>query len=341
MYVRLAFSVAAHLDPEIFVIDEVLAVGDAAFQKKCLGKMRSVASAGSTVLLVSHNMGVMQTLASKAIWLDRGHMAFTGEVAHAISSYLSLGKSSDGVSVDITDHPNRLVNMNKILRTVQTRRRGGEETCDFSQLEDVTLEIHYGSIRKVILSGCGFILKTIDGIVVGGFNTYMAAPPPHRIPERGIVRFGIPARQLTPGTYSVSVSVGSHQGHLEDKVEDCLSFTVHAADIYQTGYLLTREDGVVALSVTCEMEPETACQQVMTSKSSTSGHFEGGIKASAISRRILFKSTRADRSGREAYTQLDSIHHARTHPVCCRCWLRCWHMACRSTRTRMWRYCWL
>jgi lipopolysaccharide transport system ATP-binding protein len=107
MYVRLAFSVAAHLDPEIFVIDEVLAVGDAAFQKKCLGKMRSVASAGSTVLLVSHNMGVMQTLASKAIWLDRGHMAFTGEVAHAISSYLSLGKSSDGLSVDITDHPNR------------------------------------------------------------------------------------------------------------------------------------------------------------------------------------------------------------------------------------------
>jgi hypothetical protein len=115
---------------------------------------------------------------------------------------------------------------------VLTKHRGAEESCDFSQLEEVLVEIRYNAGQDLSLAGCGFILKTIEGVVVGGFNTYMAAPPPHRIPSCGVFRFGIPARQLTPGTYSLTVSVGSHQGVLEDKVEDCLRFTVHSADIY-------------------------------------------------------------------------------------------------------------
>ena len=94
----------------------------------------------------------------------------------------------------------------------------------------------------------------MEGFRVGGFNTYMAVRPPHRIPSKGLIRFIIPARQLNPGTYSLSLSLGSHQGFLEDKVEDCLSFVVHAADIYGTGYLLTTEDGVASLSVACEVD---------------------------------------------------------------------------------------
>ena len=78
MYVRLAFAVAAHLEPEILIVDEVLAVGDAAFQKKCLGKMRRCSATGQTVLFVSHNMGVMNSLARRAIWLDRGRIITDG-----------------------------------------------------------------------------------------------------------------------------------------------------------------------------------------------------------------------------------------------------------------------
>jgi lipopolysaccharide transport system ATP-binding protein len=91
MYVRLAFAVAAHLDPEILVIDEVLAVGDAAFQKKCLGKMHHVASHGRTVLFVSHNMGAVQTLCMKAVMLEDGRVAAVGDTRNVLARYLQRG----------------------------------------------------------------------------------------------------------------------------------------------------------------------------------------------------------------------------------------------------------
>lgn len=89
MQVRLAFSVAANLDPEILVVDEVLAVGDAAFQKKCLGKMSEVAEGGRTVLFVSHNMGAVINLCSQVIWLDGGSISDIGETSKIITAYLS------------------------------------------------------------------------------------------------------------------------------------------------------------------------------------------------------------------------------------------------------------
>src|SRR5688500_8948494 len=92
MYMRLAFSVAAHLDPEILVVDEVLAVGDAAFQKKCLGKMSDVASHGRTVLFVSHNMPAVRSLCSRAIVLEEGRVAMQGTAGDCVAFYLRHGE---------------------------------------------------------------------------------------------------------------------------------------------------------------------------------------------------------------------------------------------------------
>ena len=93
MYVRLAFSVAAHLDPEILVVDEVLAVGDVAFQRKCLGKMEDVAGHGRTVLFVSHNMQAVRSLCTHAVELSAGQVINRGEVGEVISAYLArLGR---------------------------------------------------------------------------------------------------------------------------------------------------------------------------------------------------------------------------------------------------------
>ncbi len=95
MYVRLAFAVAAHLEPEILIVDEVLAVGDAEFQKKCLGKMKQVAVGGRTVLFVSHNMNAVQALCDRAIWLDKGRIrADSNDVRHVTLEYLSGGEGS-------------------------------------------------------------------------------------------------------------------------------------------------------------------------------------------------------------------------------------------------------
>ena len=96
MYVRLAFAVAAHLEPEILLVDEVLAVGDAAFQKKCLGKMGDVAQEGRTVLFVSHDMGALTRLCQRTLWIDEGHLCMNGPTEQVVSRYLTSGATIDG-----------------------------------------------------------------------------------------------------------------------------------------------------------------------------------------------------------------------------------------------------
>src|SRR5688572_31541001 len=105
MYLRLAFAVAAHLDPEILIVDEVLAVGDAGFQKKCLGKMGDVARAGRTVLFVSHNMAAIQQLCQRGVVLETGHLAFEGEIGNAIHHYVQASQAmiSESELVDRRD----------------------------------------------------------------------------------------------------------------------------------------------------------------------------------------------------------------------------------------------
>ncbi|CAN5774166.1 ABC transporter ATP-binding protein [soil metagenome] len=99
MYVRLAFAVAAHLEPEILVVDEVLAVGDVEFQRKCMGKMGDVARGGRTVLFVSHNMAAVSSLTTQGIVLDAGHVAFCGSSTKAIEYYINLGKQTSNASL--------------------------------------------------------------------------------------------------------------------------------------------------------------------------------------------------------------------------------------------------
>ena len=101
MYVRLAFAVAAHLEPEILVVDEVLAVGDAQFQKKCLGKMQSVARGGRTVLFVSHNMGAVTTLCQRGIWLDAGRLVASGSARDIVDRYVSEGSDLNRSLIDL------------------------------------------------------------------------------------------------------------------------------------------------------------------------------------------------------------------------------------------------
>ena len=247
MYVRLAFAVAAHLEPEILLVDEVLAVGDVQFQKKCLGKMGEIADQGRTILFVSHNMGILQELVNRGIWLDEGRILYDGDIKTTVSKYLSSGLAFDDLVTDLTSHRNRLAGMKRILKRLSCRAAAGVLTREFSQADEIVLDLEYQAPQSINLIGAGFIISTIEGIRVGGFNTFMSSPPSTNIPKLGKITFSIPADQFTPGTYFVTVSLASHQKKLEDKVENCISFTIHPSDIYGTGYLLTKEDGVAAL----------------------------------------------------------------------------------------------
>jgi len=254
MYVRLAFAVAAHLDLEILIVDEVLAVGDALFQKKCLGKMQEVGRDGRTVLFVSHNLGLLQELCFRALFLESGILCHDDTTGRVIDYYMSRDRESSELEVDLTDHPHRLKGMNKYLRRLEIRKLGGEPVSSFSQMDTVSLTLEYSSADKIQLAGAGFIITTQEGMRVGGGNTYMSFMPPHRIPDSGKVVFTFAASQLTPGGYSVTVSLGTHQGTLADKVENAIDFSVYQADIYGTGYLLTKDDGVIALTFNSYVE---------------------------------------------------------------------------------------
>ncbi len=249
MYIRLAFAVAAHMEPDILLVDEVLAVGDSGFQKKCLGKMGNVAEEGRTVLVVSHNMAIIQKLCEKSILLNTGKIVTFDQTPFVITKYLEqLSSGITNAIVDTSITPNRLPGMKSIINKVTLRDQSGNYKTDFNQGDPILLSVYYDAEDKCEgLAGSGFILESIGGVRVGGFNTYMGTQPPHRIPIKGVVNFLIKNPTLTPDHYFLTVSVGPHQNRLVDKIERIIEFDVHTLDIYGTGYLLTQEDGVIAM----------------------------------------------------------------------------------------------
>jgi lipopolysaccharide transport system ATP-binding protein len=254
MYVRLAFAVAAHLDPEILIVDEVLAVGDAAFQKKCVGRMEEIADReGRTVLVVSHNMGLIRSLSTRALVLSKGEKLLDSTVIDTIALYLeTFAPIQTDAEVRLCDHPNRLSGMRRCLQAIRVLVQSGSTAKLLPQGEPFAIEIGYDATQYFdALAGAGIIIKDQRGFQVAGFNTYMAFPPPHSIPARGRVSFNVNGPSLNPGRYLVTCSLGDHQSSLVDKVEDCALFEIQESDIYGTGYLLTSEDGVVALD--CEV----------------------------------------------------------------------------------------
>ena len=168
MYVRLAFAVAAHLEPEILVVDEVLAVGDAGFQKKCLGKMQDVAGHGRTVLFVSHNMPAVERLCSRALLLNKGRTQYCGDVPSVISSYLSIS------SGDREAGSNFLAPRGGKIVQACIKNDSGEIVHHLTMGDAFQLEVELAEAD--LLSGgrlIGFSLYDAAGTRVAGFNTGM------------------------------------------------------------------------------------------------------------------------------------------------------------------------
>lgn len=142
MYVRLAFAVAAHLEPEILIVDEVLAVGDGAFQKKCLGKMGSFAQSGRTVLFVSHSLDSVRSLCQTGIWLKDGHVEMKGQAGEVIDAYLSSISQENPFSCTNEEYGLRIEKV--------TLKNGIGEKCNvFAPGEDLTVEIRYTAQKRI------------------------------------------------------------------------------------------------------------------------------------------------------------------------------------------------
>jgi lipopolysaccharide transport system ATP-binding protein len=165
MYVRLAFAVAAHLEPEILLVDEVLAVGDSEFQKKCLGKMGAVAKEGRTVLFVSHNMGAVQNLCTRAVLLNEGTVILDDSPRTVVGEYLTMGVRLYGERVwpDMDQSPGDEVAR---LRAVRVLDRHGKVCTDFDVRDPVSIEMEYWVLRDVDWLDASFGFRNERGEVI-------------------------------------------------------------------------------------------------------------------------------------------------------------------------------
>ncbi len=232
MYLRLAFAVAAHLEPEILVVDEVLAVGDADFQRKCLGKMGDVASAGRTVLFVSHNMSAIQRLTQESIVLDKGTVLLRAPSNEAVDFYLNRGLSELGEryweadEVPAASAPFRPL----AIRIVD---KNGVVSDSVRSVDPITLEIDYQLEQEVTGLRVGFYLFTTRGEpVFTSFDTDSSELfAEHTSRAKGVYtsRCVIPANTMNEGRFFLGLNASSYGIRRYFQDEQALSFSVDAS----------------------------------------------------------------------------------------------------------------
>lgn len=210
MYVRLAFGVAAHLHPEILIVDEVLAVGDAAFQKKCLGKMQDVAGEGRTVLFVSHNMGSMRQLCSRGIWMSGGQVAAEGTIDECIGHYLTnLHQELDRNTVRGASGLSESDHLR--LSRVVLKNRSGEPTTTFHPGEDLVVEVHYHAPRRIYNPHLWIAITSQFGALFQA-SMLLDGHTPDYIEGEGILGCTFHALPLLPQDFILSVGARAGDG---------------------------------------------------------------------------------------------------------------------------------
>ncbi len=232
MYLRLAFAVAAHLEPEILVVDEVLAVGDAEFQRKCLGKMNDVAQEGRTVLFVSHNMSAILRLTQEAIVIEKGHLVMRAATPQAVDYYLSRGDSQQGErlwepdEIPATSAPYCPI----ALRILNPQ---GKVTETVRSTEPVTVEIEYALSADITGLRVGIYLMSTRGEMI--FTSFDTDDPCHydqfssRKAGHYSSRCQIPADFLNEGRYILGMNASAFRVRRFFQDEQALTFTVDAA----------------------------------------------------------------------------------------------------------------
>lgn len=205
MYVRLAFAVAAHLEPEILLVDEVLAVGDAAFQRKCLGKMGQVARQGRTILFVSHNMAAITRLCQRALWFERGRLIESGDTEHIVARYLASSTEEAG-EVTYQDNGEKAPGSEFVrLEAIRVRGGNGHVTPLLDVRFPFTLEVQYRVLRQANNLRIGVRLNAQDGTVVLTSTDMDDQDELVREPGVYISRCNVPAELLNSGQYYVTV----------------------------------------------------------------------------------------------------------------------------------------
>jgi lipopolysaccharide transport system ATP-binding protein len=230
MYMRLGFSVAVHVRPNILIVDEILAVGDQSFQIKCVDRIYELKNKGTTIVFVSHNLETVRNLCSKLMWLDQGKLMASGNVNEVISEYRQhLFERDSGVVRSESDPGEfrRWGSGEAEITAVRFLDDTGAETKAFQAGDELTIEIAYSAHRPISEPEFGLAIFRSDGIHVCGPNNRLGGQPIDEIDGNGVVRYRLDELILLPATYRVSVAIhDSRMSNAYDFHEQAYTFQV-------------------------------------------------------------------------------------------------------------------
>lgn len=239
MYVRLAFAVAAHLEPEVLLIDEVLAVGDAAFQQKCLGRMSEVSREGRTILFVSHNTAALLGLCTRGILLEQGKLTLDGSIESAVSGYLK-GVTLGSVG-DLTGYTHREGNGRVRFTKVSFEDLSGNPVAQGVSGRPLVIRLDYESNDASVLPRSRASVAVYDNLGQALFNcsSELVIAAPVNLPPTGTVKCVIPQLPLSQSNYLITLFLEVN-GTVEDWLHKVVELPVIDGDFYQTGRLYPR-----------------------------------------------------------------------------------------------------
>jgi homopolymeric O-antigen transport system ATP-binding protein len=256
MYVRLGFAVAAHLETEIILIDEVLAVGDTAFQKKCLGKIGDVARQGRTVLYISHNMVSVESLCDSCIYLSRGRMEESGKPRDVIAKYMASQSRANWGVISLADHPGRRPGFKPHLMSLELRSGPKTAVAAIRMGDPLTIMMSFEAaspLRPIV----GVTIKTVEGMPVCSLNDRFSMQLRDcKMLSRGTVLCEIDKLMLMPGQYNIDVSFGDLGPEL-DVISGAISFDVLPADLLGNGGLPPSSQGPMFCAGTWKLSEST------------------------------------------------------------------------------------
>ena len=261
MYTRLAFSVAAHLEPEIMLVDEVLAVGDLAFQRKCMGKMGEVAGQGRTVILVSHNTSAIWSLCRSVIWLDDGKIRQQGPSTEVVQAYREEMRSSVGLGQDAAQRRgDGKLRARAVYLSDEHGSRLGSIGCGSHCRFNVSYEMEAGVSASWRDLRVHIFIQSSSGERLIPFCSWVYEDNFGELPARGLITCELPSLPLAPGNYDLIVAC-EVRGVLSDKLELPQFLVVTEGDFFGIGRLPHPAFGQVYLDASWSLSEDTRTAQ--------------------------------------------------------------------------------
>ena len=241
MYVRLGFAVAINVDPDILLVDVVLAVGDSAFQEKCMDKFAEFRRQGKTVVIVSHAMGSLRSMCDNAVWLEHGRVVREGKATEIVNGYIDASHHSRAdtvvdteINTDDAGGSGEVKIVSVDLLDDESRRRDRFRTGD-----RVTVRISYEASEPIPDAVFGLALENLDGVYVWAHNTEDAGTEISTLTGAGAVELVIPALPLQPGTFELTAAITNTSSHLFHVLRHVVRFHVDVGNPRESGGVVT------------------------------------------------------------------------------------------------------